>query len=66
LINNLDGIYRDKDVLPPRFHEKREDTGWRIAPEDFERMIEMYYRYRRWSERGAPTIGLLKELELIS
>jgi len=66
LINNLDGIYRDKDVLPPRFHEKREDTGWRIAPEDFKKMLDLYYRYRGWDERGAPTERLLKDLGILS
>jgi aldehyde:ferredoxin oxidoreductase len=62
LINVRDGIRRESDKLPKRFHEKREDTGWFIAEEDFEKMLDLYYSFRKWDSDGVPTPELVRSL----
>ncbi len=63
LYNNRLGITRKDDVLPPRIaRSAREDggaKGW-IPPQ--ERLLNDYYRLRKWTEFGAPTPEALKEL----
>lgn len=60
--NVREGFSRREDRLPPRLTEKREDTGWRIAPEDFERLLEEYYGLRGWDKQGKPTRETLARL----
>jgi len=60
--NVREGFSRREDVLPPRLTEKREDTGWSIAPEDSERLLEEYYALRGWDEQGRPTRETLSRL----
>jgi aldehyde:ferredoxin oxidoreductase len=60
--NVREGFSRKEDCLPPRLTEKREDTGWRIAPEDFERLLEEYYGLRGWDKQGKPTRETLARL----
>jgi aldehyde:ferredoxin oxidoreductase len=54
LFNTREGIRRKDDSLPPRFHKPREDTGWVITKEDFERMLDIYYSKRGWDFEGVP------------
>jgi aldehyde:ferredoxin oxidoreductase len=62
--NVREGFSRKEDRLPPRLAEVREDTGWRIAPEDFERMLDEYYSLRGWDKDGKPTAETLRRLQL--
>jgi len=54
LFNVREGVRRKDDSLPPRFHKPREDTGWVITKEDFEKMLDMYYSKRGWDSEGVP------------
>jgi aldehyde:ferredoxin oxidoreductase len=54
LFNTREGIRRKDDSLLPRFHKPREDTGWVITKEDFERMLDIYYSKRGWDSEGVP------------
>ena len=60
--NVREGFSRKEDCLPPRLTEKREDTGWRIASEDFERLLDEYYGLRGWDKEGRPTKATLQRL----
>jgi aldehyde:ferredoxin oxidoreductase len=44
--------------------EKREDTGWMIDPEDFERMLQEYYGLRGWDNEGRPTRETMQSLRI--
>ncbi|MFC1872372.1 aldehyde ferredoxin oxidoreductase family protein [Chloroflexota bacterium] len=60
------GFKRADDTLPPIFFEVKETeygpTG--ISKTNFNRMIDDYYAYRGWDERGFPTRKKLEELGL--
>jgi aldehyde:ferredoxin oxidoreductase len=60
--NVREGFSRKEDCLPPRLTETREDTGWRIAPEDFKRLLDEYYNLRGWDGEGRPTKATLQRL----
>jgi aldehyde:ferredoxin oxidoreductase len=62
LFNVREGFARKDDALPPRFYEPREDTGWTLAREDFERMLDDYYAIRGWDAGGRPTPQTLGRL----
>jgi aldehyde:ferredoxin oxidoreductase len=64
MFNVREGFSRKDDRLPPRLTEKREDTGWSIAPEDFERMLGEYFSLRGWDGDGKPTRETLQRLRL--
>jgi aldehyde:ferredoxin oxidoreductase len=64
LFNAREGFTRREDRLPLRLTEKREDTGWMIAPEDFERMLQEYYGLRGWDRDGRPTAQTLERLKV--
>lgn len=64
LFNVREGVSRKDDALPERMHESRPDTGWRIAKDDFEKMLEAYYELRGWGENGVPMDETLKRLGL--
>jgi aldehyde:ferredoxin oxidoreductase len=64
LFNVREGFSRTEDALPLRLTEKREDTGWMIDPEDFERMIQEYYGLRGWDTQGKPTKETLQRLRI--
>ncbi len=64
LFNVREGFTGKDDRLPPRLTEVREDTGWRIAPEDFQRMLQEYFSLRGWDQDGKPTPQTLASLEL--
>ncbi len=62
LFNTREGFSRKDDRLPPRFLEAREDTGWKLLPEDFQRMLDEYYSLRGWDAEGRPKPETLKRL----
>ena len=64
LFNVREGVRRRDDDLPPRFYKPREDTGWVITKEDFEKMLNLYYTKRGWSSDGVPLKETLERLGL--
>jgi aldehyde:ferredoxin oxidoreductase len=64
LFNVREGVRRKDDDLPPRFYKPREDTGWVITKEDFEKMLNLYYTKRGWSPDGVPLKETLERLGL--
>ncbi|MEM4452507.1 MAG: aldehyde ferredoxin oxidoreductase family protein [Thermosphaera sp.] len=64
LFNVREGVGRREDDLPLRFYQPRKDTGWVIKKEDFEKMLNLYYAKRGWSESGVPLDETLKRLGL--
>jgi len=62
LFNVREGFSRRDDQLPPRFEEPREDTGWKIARTDFNKMLDEYYAIRGWDGEGKPKAETLKRL----
>jgi aldehyde:ferredoxin oxidoreductase len=65
MFNVREGIRRKDDSLPSKFHKPREDTGWVITKEDFEKMLDSYYSKRGWSSDGVPLRETLKRLGLL-
>jgi len=47
-----------------RFYEEREDIGWKISREDYEKMLDEYYALRKWSSDGKPGKEIILELGL--
>jgi aldehyde:ferredoxin oxidoreductase len=64
MFNVREGVRRKDDSLPPRLHKQREDTGWVITREDFEKMLDLYYSKRGWSSDGVPLRETLERLGL--
>jgi aldehyde:ferredoxin oxidoreductase len=64
LFNVREGVRRRDDTLPHRLHEPREDTGWVITREDFEKMLDLYYAKRGWDSHGVPLRETLERLGL--
>ena len=62
LFNVREGFSRKDDQLPARFEEPREDTGWKIARTDFNKMLDEYYAIRGWDGEGKPKAETLKRL----
>ncbi len=62
LFNVREGFSRKDDQLPARFEEPREDTGWKIAHTDFNKMLDEYYAIRGWDGEGKPTAETLERL----
>jgi aldehyde:ferredoxin oxidoreductase len=62
--NVREGFSRTDDILPARFTEPRQDTGWYIKNEDFTTLLEEYYQLRGWDENGIPTSKTLNRLNL--
>lgn len=66
VINVLEGISRKDDTLPPRmFHETLKTgpaAGRMLRRDDFETMLNDYYKLRGWDEDGRPTAEKLKML----
>jgi aldehyde:ferredoxin oxidoreductase len=65
MFNVREGVRRKDDSLPSRLHKPREDTGWVITKEDFEKMLDLYYGKRGWSSDGVPLRETLKRLGLL-
>lgn len=68
LFNLREGFSREDDKLPERMKKPLKGEGPArgnyITEEDFEEMLERYYRIRGWDENGKPTPEKLKELGL--
>jgi len=64
LFNHREGFSRRDDYLPPRLYEIREDTGWQIPKEDYEKMLDEYYQLRKWGQDGMPSNVILNEVGL--
>ena len=68
LVNLRQGLRRSDDWLPDRvFDNPLPDgplKGTALKREEFQKMIDEYYRLRGWDEEGVPTKGKLKELGL--
>ncbi len=64
LFNVREGVSRKDDSLPKRMHDSRSDTGWSIAKDDFEKMLDAYYELRGWGKNGVPMDETLKRLGL--
>ncbi|HSB70008.1 MAG TPA: aldehyde ferredoxin oxidoreductase family protein [Candidatus Methylomirabilis sp.] len=65
LINVGRGLRRKDDSLPKRLLTvpQRDDIG-PVDPQGMERMLSEYYHLRGWDEKGVPTRGRLKALQL--
>jgi len=68
VFNVRDGISRKYDTLPPRiFEDPLPDEpvkGVKLLREDFEKMLDEYYKLRGWDENGIPRREKLLELDL--
>ena len=67
IILNREGVTRADDDLPQRIKSEGiavDDTGARhfLTDENFQSMLEEYYRERGWSLDGVPTQNKLKSL----
>lgn len=66
--NVLEGYGRRDDTLPPRiFHERLQSgvtRGMLLPEEQFQEMLQEYYRLRGWDFKGYPTADKLAELEV--
>jgi len=59
------GISRRDDTLPARFSEEMPEgasEGQRISKADLDKMLDEYYRERKWDDNGIPTKEKLREL----
>lgn len=65
LINTREGLSREHERLPPRLHTPREDTGWVVMRDDFEKMLDQYYSRRGWDKNGRPMRETLEKLGLV-
>jgi aldehyde:ferredoxin oxidoreductase len=65
LINNLRGISRKDDLLPPRMRTlKRKGPNYVHDVPPINQMLSDYYELRGWSEDGRPTRETLSRLKL--
>lgn len=71
LFNVREGnISRKDDTLPPRMFEEplpmppRGEETVQLTRQDFDKMLDEYYEYRKWDENGIPTAEILAELGL--
>jgi len=67
MFNIRQGIGSDQDTLPHRFFEPTPVgpiKGKRIDPEEFKKMVSLYYEMAGWDKEGRPTPGKLVDLGL--
>ncbi len=56
--NLQEGLTRQDDLLPPRFHkEPLPETQKVITAEQMDQMLKEYYQVRGWNERGEPPVA---------
>jgi len=69
MFNVREGFTRKDDTLPYRMANDPlkggKADGHVVKPEDFNKMLDEYYRLRGWDKEGRPTKEKLKELNLI-
>lgn len=63
LFNVREGFGRKDDIMPARF-EKPLPSGRAIKREDFEKMLDEYYKKRGWAGDGVPTKQTVRRLGL--
>jgi len=68
LFNIREGFKREDDSVPTRISEENlpdgKPKGHRLSKEDFQFMLDDYYRLWGWDESGTPTQDTLRELGL--
>jgi len=65
LFNIREGFSRKDDTLPKRFlEEPLQDGPSKDCTVPLDKLLEDYYRIRRWDENGIPTDELLRKLNL--
>ncbi|RLI07436.1 aldehyde ferredoxin oxidoreductase [Candidatus Bathyarchaeota archaeon] len=68
MFNVREGFTRKDDSLPPRMSQdplpSGKTKGKVVRPEDFEKMLDEYYRLRGWDENGVPRPETLARLGL--
>jgi len=69
MFNVREGVTRKDDTVPRRFMEEPLPSGpvkgHRLTLEDFNKMLDEYYKLRGWDEEGKPTKEKLRELGLL-
>lgn len=56
LFNLREGITHKDDCLPKRFFEPLADSGKVITEDELNSMVQDYYQFRGWNEKGIPVI----------
>ena len=65
MINNLRGITRKDDILPPRMRTlKKQGDGFDYDVPPLFPMLSEYYDLRGWTEEGRPTSETIRRLGL--
>jgi len=68
MFNVREGFTRKDDTLPYRISndplQEGKADGHVVKPEDFNKMLDEYYKLREWDSEGRPTTKKLKELGL--
>ncbi len=66
VFNIREGLTREDDHLPERFHRECLPAGGlkgvTLDKEEFEKAKDVYYGMMHWDERGIPTQAKLQEL----
>lgn len=69
-IREIEGFGRDWDMPAPRFYQDPPKTGVTAGQitslEDVQRLLDMYYEQRGWTENGIPTPATLQKMGLDS
>ncbi|NIQ04700.1 MAG: aldehyde:ferredoxin oxidoreductase, partial [Candidatus Korarchaeota archaeon] len=69
MFNVREGFTRKDDTLPYRIAndplQGGKADGHVVKPEDFNKMLDEYYKLRGWDKEGRPTKKKLKELNLM-
>jgi aldehyde:ferredoxin oxidoreductase len=65
----IDGFGRDWDLPAPRFYTEAPATGVTAGQitryEDVQKLLDMYYEQRGWSEQGLPTTETMERLGIM-
>jgi aldehyde:ferredoxin oxidoreductase len=67
-VREVEGFGREWDYPPPRWYTDPVQTGPTkgklVTKEDVDRLLDMYYEQRGWSDNGIPTRQKLDQLGL--
>ena len=69
MFNNREGFTRNDDDLPKRYYSEKIPDGYPpkgkiISKEDFERLLDEYYKLHGWDDQGIPKKDTLQKLGL--
>jgi aldehyde:ferredoxin oxidoreductase len=69
MFNNREGFTRNDDDLPKRYYDEKIPDGYTpkgkiISKEDFERLLDEYYKLHGWDDQGIPKKDTLQKLGL--